>query len=47
MEAEFLEMDGWQAESDAEILLAGIGLDRAFFYDKMEKKFRKEFLILK
>ena len=36
LEAEFLEMDGWQAESDAEILLAGIGLDRAFFYDKME-----------
>lgn len=36
LEAEFAEMDGWQAESDAEILLAGIGLDRAFFYDKME-----------
>lgn len=36
LEAEFLEMDGWQAESDAEILLAGIGLDRTFFYDKME-----------
>ena len=36
LEAEFLEMDGWQAESDAEILLAGIGLDRVFFYDKME-----------
>ena len=36
LEAEFAEMDGWQAESDAEILLAGIGLDRTFFYDKME-----------
>lgn len=36
LEAEFAEMDGWQAESDAEILLAGIGLDRSFFYDKME-----------
>ena len=35
LEAEFAEMDGWQAESDAEILLSGIGLDRAFFYDKM------------
>ena len=35
LEAEFAEMDGWQAESDAEILLAGIGLDRTFFYDKM------------
>ena len=33
LEAEFAEMDGWQAESDAEILLSGIGLDRAFFYD--------------
>ena len=38
LEAEFLEMDGWQAESDAEILLAGIGLDRAFFYDKIRQK---------
>ena len=36
LEAEFAEMDGWQAESDAEILLAGIGLDRACFNDKME-----------
>ena len=36
LEAEFAEMDGWQAESDAEILLAGIGLDRIYFNDKME-----------
>ena len=36
LEAEFAEMDGWQAESDAEILLAGIGLDRTYFNDKME-----------
>ena len=36
LEGEFAEMDGWQAESDAEILLSGIGLDRAFFNDKME-----------
>ena len=35
LEAEFAEMDGWQAESDAEILLSGIGLDRAYFNDKM------------
>ncbi len=35
LEAEFAEMDGWQAESDAEILLSGIGLDRAFYNDKM------------
>lgn len=36
LEAEFAEMDGWQAESDAEILLSGIGLDRVYFNDKME-----------
>ena len=35
LEAEFAEMDGWQAESDAEILLSGIGLDRIWFEDKM------------
>ena len=36
LEAEFAEMDGWQAESDAEILLSGIGLDRIYFNEKME-----------
>ena len=36
LEAEFAEMDGWQAESDAAILLSGIGLDAAFFNDKMK-----------
>ena len=35
LEAEFAELDGWQAESDAQILLSGIGLDRAYFSDKM------------
>lgn len=35
LEAEFAEMDGWQAESDAEILLSGIGLDRALYNDIM------------
>jgi len=35
LEAEFAEMDGWQAESDAAILLSGIGLDQAYFNDKM------------
>ena len=35
LEAEFAEMDGWQAESDAEILLSGIGLDRIYFNDQM------------
>ena len=36
LEALFLEMDGWQAEADAEILLSGIGLDRIYFNDRME-----------
>ena len=36
LEALFAEMDGWQAESDAEILLSGIGLDRIYFEEKME-----------
>ena len=36
LEAEFAELDGWQAESDAEILLSGIGLDRAYFNDQMK-----------
>ena len=36
LEALFSEMDGWQAESDAEILLSGIGLDRVYFNDVME-----------
>ena len=35
LEALFAEMDGWQAESDAEILLSGIGLDRIYFQDVM------------
>ena len=36
LEADFALMNGWQAESDAEILLSGLGLDRVFFEDKME-----------
>lgn len=36
LEALFAEMDGWQAESDAEILLSGIGLDRIYFTDQMK-----------
>ena len=36
LEAVFAEMNGWQAESDAEILLSGIGVDRIYFEDKME-----------
>ena len=36
LEAEFAEMDGWQAESDAEILLSGLGVDRIYFNDLMK-----------
>ncbi|MEG2351525.1 MAG: ATP-binding cassette domain-containing protein [Bacilli bacterium] len=35
LEAEFAEMDGWQAESDASILLSGLGLDQIYYNDKM------------
>ena len=36
LEAEFAQMDGWQAESDAEILLSGLGVDRIYFNDLMK-----------
>ncbi|MEC7276787.1 MAG: ATP-binding cassette domain-containing protein [Bdellovibrionota bacterium] len=36
LEAEFAEMNGWEAESDAGILLAGLGVGPEF-YDKMMK----------
>lgn len=36
LEALFAEMDGWQAESDAAILLSGIGVNQAYFNEKME-----------
>ena len=36
LEALFLEMDGWQAESDAGSLLSGLGLDQILFNEKME-----------
>lgn len=36
LEAEFAELDGWQAESDAEILLSGLGVDRVYFNDLMK-----------
>lgn len=36
LEALFLEMDGWQAESDAGSLLSGLGLDQRLFNEKME-----------
>lgn len=36
LEAEFLEMDGWQAESDAASLLDGLGLDSVYYNDLMK-----------
>lgn len=35
LEAEFAEMDGWSAESDAEILLNGLGVTNEYHYMKM------------
>ncbi len=36
LETQFAEMNGWEAESDAEIILAGLGLDSSF-NDKLMK----------
>ncbi len=35
LEAEFAEMDGWNAESDAAMLLNGLGVDTEFHYSVM------------
>ena len=35
LEAEFAEMNGWEAESDAESLLNGLGIDSEFHYAQM------------
>ena len=35
LEAEFAEMDGWEAESNAATLLNGLGIDPAFHYSLM------------
>lgn len=35
LEEEFAEMDGWSAESDAEILLNGLGVTNEYHYAKM------------
>lgn len=37
LEAEFAELDGWSAESDAEILLNGLGVTNEFHYLKMSE----------
>jgi len=36
LEGEFLEMDGWNAESDAEILLNGLGVPQEYHYSLMK-----------
>lgn len=35
LEAEFAEMDGWEADSDASKLLQGLGLDESLLYSNM------------
>ena len=35
LEAEFAELDGWEAESNAAMLLNGLGIDTAFHYAVM------------
>ena len=35
LEGEFAELGGWEAESDAETLLAGLGVPEEVFYEKM------------
>lgn len=37
LEDEFIELDGWSAESDAEILLNGLGITNEFHYSKMSE----------
>ncbi|HHW69508.1 MAG TPA: ATP-binding cassette domain-containing protein [Tenericutes bacterium] len=37
LEAEFEELNGWQAESDAAILLSGIGIDNSLHYKLMSE----------
>ena len=36
LEAEFAEMDGWEAESDAASLLNGLGIDTSLHYAQMK-----------
>lgn len=35
LEAEFAELNGWEAESDAAVLLKGLGIDESFHYLQM------------
>lgn len=36
LEAEFAEMDGWEAESNAAMLLNGLGIDTEYHYSLMK-----------
>ena len=35
LEAEFAEMDGWEADSNASKLMQGLGLDESIMYSQM------------
>ena len=37
LEAEFADMDGWEADSNAAILLSGLGIDTELHYARMEE----------
>ncbi len=37
LEAEFLELNGWEAESEAATLLANLGIDNSLHYKKMQE----------
>lgn len=41
LEAEFAEMNGWEAESDAATLLNGLGIDPSFHYMLMNRQSRR------
>lgn len=38
LEAEFAEMDGWEAESNAAMLLNGLGIDTEYHYAQMRDR---------
>ncbi len=42
LEAEFAEMDGWEAESNASKLLQGLGVDESYLYKTMSEVSAKE-----
>ena len=42
LEMEFVELDGWNAETDAEKLLDGLGIDKDLNYKKMNELLGKE-----